>query len=404
MDNLEQAQGLDSTHFDVAIVGGGMVGAAAALGLAKQGKRGVMFETHHPKAFAPEQAIDLRVSALSMASVSLLRELGGWQYIEAMRLCPYRELHTWEQPDNKLRFSAEQLGLPELGFMLENRVVQLGLWQACEQAGVTVAVGDAPQLVANNVLENKDEQVELRWQQQSITAELLVVADGGESKMREALGIGISAWDYRQRCFAINIQLDAEQQDITWQQFTPSGPRALLPLAEQHAALIWYDSAATTKRLQALSDAQLKQAIIDNFPPLPGDFTIIARAAFPLRRRHALSYHKGRAVVIGDAAHTINPLAGQGVNLGYRDVATLLTILAAQDSLRDPSAALKAFQAKRMPDNLLMQGAMDAFYLGFSNDIAPLKMLRGLGLKAAQNSGKLKDWALRYALGMPRSN
>ncbi|GDY24335.1 2-octaprenyl-3-methyl-6-methoxy-1,4-benzoquinol hydroxylase [Agarivorans sp. Toyoura001] len=380
-------------NFDVVVVGGGMIGAASAQGFAQQGLSVLMLESYQPKAFDTSQAIDLRVSAISQASVNLLKQLDAWSAISAMRLCPYQQLQVWEDPQNKLIFDCAQLDLPELGFMVENRIIQLGLWQANEQAGVTRRIVHNSQLQTNTA-----EGVSLKIDDTEVFAKLMVVADGANSSMRQQLGLGISAWDYRHDCFAINIKLDAPQQTATWQQFYPSGPRALLPLAEQHAALIWYDSKDTIRGLKQLTSNQLKHRIEAEFPALPGDFDILNSASFPLTRRHVNQYVKHRAVVIGDAAHTINPLAGQGVNLGYRDVKCLLEQVE-HCGLEELDKALRRFEVRRKPDNLSMQTSMDVFYLMFSNSLSPLQQLRKLAIKGMQHSGPIKNWTLKYALG-----
>ncbi|GAD02420.1 FAD-dependent monooxygenase [Agarivorans albus] len=379
--------------FDVVVIGGGMIGAASAQGFALQGLSVLMLESFEPNAFDINQPIDLRVSAISQASVNLLKHLQAWPHISAMRLCPYQQLQVWEDPKDKLIFDSAQLDLPELGFMLENRIIQLGLWQANEQVGVTRNIVKQVQLVSNTA-----QGVELNVDGKAVSAGLMVVADGANSQMRQQLGLGISAWDYRHDCFAINVKLDATQQTATWQQFYPTGPRALLPLADQHAALIWYDAKATIQGLKQLNKVQLKQRIESEFPALPGDIEILDSASFPLTRRHVDRYVKHSAVVIGDAAHTINPLAGQGVNLGYRDVKCLLEQFE-RYGMADKQKALRRFEVRRKPDNHLMQSGMDLFYLMFSNSLPPLQAIRKFAIKSVQQAGPVKDWALKYALG-----
>ncbi|WP_432462914.1 MULTISPECIES: FAD-dependent monooxygenase [unclassified Agarivorans] len=379
--------------FDVVVVGGGMIGAASAQGFALQGLRVLMIESYVPEAYQPSQALDLRVSAISHASVQLLKKLQAWSAICAMRVCPYQQLQVWEDPLDKLIFDSAQLNLSELGFMVENRIIQLGLWQANQLSGVVCRIAKQSRLVSNT-----SEGVVLSVDGSEITAKLMVVADGANSSMRQQLGLGITAWDYRHDCFAINVKLDAPQQTATWQQFFPSGPRAFLPLANQHAALIWYDAKDTVRGLKQLNKLQLKKRIEAEFPRLPGAIEILDSGSFALTRRHVNRYLKQSAVVIGDAAHTINPLAGQGVNLGYRDVKCLLAQIE-HYGLANKDKALRSFNVRRRPDNLMMQTGMDLFYLLFSNSLTPVQRLRQLAIKGAQGSGPIKDWALKYALG-----
>ncbi len=201
----------------------------------------------------------------------------------------------------------------------------------------------------------------------------------------------------------ITVDTGAPQQDVTWQRFFPSGPRAFLPLYDSWASLVWYDSPQRIRQLQAMPPAQLEREIAAAFPARLGPVKVHAAGSFPLTRRHAQRYVLPGLALLGDAAHTINPLAGQGVNLGYRDVDALLNVLSeARDQGEDWSseAVLLRYQRRRRTDNLLMQSGMDLFYTAFSNNLAPLNVARNLALMAAQRAGKLKEHALKYALGL----
>lgn len=187
------------------------------------------------------------------------------------------------------------------------------------------------------------------------------------------------------------------------QQFTPDGPRAFLPLFDNWASLVWYDSPARIRQLQNMNMAQLQAEIAKHFPSRLGYVTPLAAGAFPLTRRHALQYVQPGLALVGDAAHTIHPLAGQGVNLGYRDVDALIDVLVNARSHGEAWASypiLKRYQMRRMADNFIMQSGMDLFYAGFSNNLPPLRFVRNLGLMAAERAGMLKRQALKYALGL----
>ena len=325
---------------------------------------------------------------------------GAWASVLSMRACPYRRLETWELDGMATRFAAEQLGVPELGFIVENRLLQLALWQQLQAINlVTLRVG-----VTLSALEQQADSVLLRLSDGSAVCSRLVLgADGAVSQTRELAQIGISRWDYRQACLLINVDIDGGQQDITWQQFTPAGPRAFLPLAGGHGSLVWYDAPERIRELQALSQSQLAAQIRAHFPARLPEFRVTGCGSFPLTRRHALRYVSGRVVLLGDAAHTIHPLAGQGVNLGFGDVTDLcqrITTAIEQKRPWDASSLLGAYEKRRRRENQLMQAAMDLFYLTFSNDLPPLRIIRNLGLLAAEHAGVLKRRALRYALGL----
>ncbi len=382
------------SKYDVAVIGGGMVGAAVAIGFAKQGRSVLVVEGKAPKAFTPEQPMDIRVSAISEHSVEILESLGAWQAISDMRVCPYRRLETWEHPDCRTRFHSDELNMERLGYIVENRLIQLGLWAEFEKyPNLTLRCPETLQHIEFSATP----QVTLS-SGECFTADLVVGADGANSKVRALAGIGITAWDYRQHCMLINVETELPQQDITWQQFNPTGPRSFLPLCGHQGSLVWYDSPKRIKQLCGMSTEQLRQEVLSHFPAELGDVKVLQFGSFPLTRRHAQSYYKQGCVLVGDSAHTINPLAGQGVNLGFKDVEALLDVTEGQQTLS--MDVLKLYERKRRPDNLLMQSGMDFFYKSFSNELAPLKFVRNAALKVAEKSGPIKAQVLKYALGL----
>lgn len=381
-------------QFEIAVVGGGMVGAAMALGLAKQGRSVAVIEKFTPQAFESSQPMDLRVSAISHRSVDLLTHLDAWSAIEAMRVCPYARLETWEAENCRIRFNAESLHLEQLGYIVENRVIQLGLWQQFHRFdNLKVIEGDG---VESLTLDDEGSSIILESGRE-IAATLVVGADGANSRVRQASGIGVTAWDYRQECMLINVETELPQQDITWQWFTTSGPRSFLPLCGNQGSLVWYDSPRRIKQLKNMSHAQLEQEIVEYFPAELGKVSVLQRGSFPLTRRHAQRYYKHGCVLVGDSAHTINPLAGQGVNLGFKDVETLLK---AFEDKGVSNEALRRYELDRRPDNLLMQTGMDVFYKGFSSNLPPLAFARNALLKVAEHSGPIKEKVLKYAIGL----
>lgn len=428
--------------YDFCINGGGMVGAALALGLAKQQYRVAIIEPHLPKSFHHTSKPDLRVSAISDASVSLLTSLGAWEYIEAMRVKPYIGLSVWDAPTHRTDFTAQSIDVPQLGFFVENRLLQLGCHQALEAfENVTWFTGSkvtniafANGSVESNVAKNKGAEgshsakgshpadgshsakgsvphphvATLNLDSgDTIHAKWLIGADGAASQVRQAANIGVSGWQYSQHAMGITIEMAKPVHAITWQQFTPEGPKAFLPMFDNYASLVWYDSPDELKRLSTLTAVQLKQAIIEAFPSEllkeGNDFTVIDKATFPLTRAHASRYVSDGVILVGDAAHTINPLAGQGVNLGFRDVEALLRVTAESidlTSLEFKKRLIASYEKPRQRDNGLMMSAMDGFYGLFSNDIGPIKWLRNQLLSVAQHFEPAKREVLKYAIGM----
>jgi 2-octaprenyl-3-methyl-6-methoxy-1,4-benzoquinol hydroxylase len=382
-------------RFDIAVIGAGMVGAAVALGAAKQGKRVALVEGVAPAAFAPEQPMDIRVSAISHKSVELLSGLGAWQAVSEMRVCPYRRLETWEHQECRVRFDSDSLQLEQLGYIVENRLIQLGLWQQfADFPNLTLFCPDSLQSIE---FQDQSNRVTLE-SGQTVEARLVIGADGANSKVRSLANIGVTAWDYRQHCMLVSVETEKPQQDITWQWFTPSGPRSFLPLKGNQGSLVWYDTPRRIRQLTAMPAQQLQGEIETHFPKELGSIKVLQAGSFPLTRRHAQQYANRRCVLVGDSAHTINPLAGQGVNIGFKDVQAVLQCL--EQESWDSEANLAAYERRRRPDNLLMQSGMDLFYKGFSNDLPPVKLLRNAAFKLAENAGPLKQQVLKYALGI----
>lgn len=384
---------------EVIVVGGGMVGAAAALGLAKLGLNVALLEKNPLPEFTPHAPYDLRISAISLASAKLLEQLGAWQAVEAMRVCPYDGLETWEMEGFHTAFHAADLALDKLGYMVENNVLQLGLWQALQAYPNCETVVGFQQLSAQNV----QGQWQLQADEHCFSAPWVIAADGANSQVRRWAGIGLTAWQYRQHCLLAVVKTELAQQSVTWQQFFPSGPRAFLPLLGQQGCVVWYDSPQRIQQLQQLSNAQLSAEIQRHFPSRLGAVTVERHGAFPLTRQHAQHYVKNGVVLIGDAAHTINPLAGQGVNLGFKDVAALLAVAEKAQKLGkllSEAHYWAQFEQQRKWDNLLMQSAMDLFYKTFKSPHLPIKMARNAGLFLAEKATPLKKQALKYAIGL----
>jgi 2-octaprenyl-3-methyl-6-methoxy-1,4-benzoquinol hydroxylase len=403
-------------NFDCVIVGGGMVGAASALSLAQLGLKVAVVEVSHPKPFSPEQALDLRVSAISIASQHLLEQLEAWQQILNWRSCPYKRLGVWEQENAYTEFNAIDIDQPHLGHIVENRLLQLSLWeQIALQKNITLF---CPEQLKS--LTQTGEIVTCELTQQTITTKVVIAADGANSQVRNMVGIGITGWDYSQSAMLINVKTKLPQQDITWQQFHKTGPVAFLPLPNTksndepgesdfagNGSLVWYHKKEEIKRLSALSNEQLTKEIHQYFPDKLGTVNVLSKGSFPLTRRHANSYKKGRVLLLGDAAHTINPMAGQGVNLGFKDVKALQTIIATAISKGeqwDDEHVVARYEKMRRHDNLLMMTGMDALYNSFSHPSSAVKSLRNLSLQALNKvpfiNSVVKNKALAYACGL----
>lgn len=384
----------------IIVVGGGMIGAATALGLAKMGLKVAVLEKQPLPDFVADSPYDVRISAISVASVALLEKLGAWQAIEAMRVWAYDGLETWEIDGFNTAFHARELGLDKLGFMVENKVIQLGLWQALQ------GYENCTQAVGFETLSATYQQGQ--WtltldNEQQFSAPILLACDGANSLARRWSGIGLTSWQYRQHCLLAVVKTQIPNQSATWQQFFPSGPRAFLPLQGENGCVVWYDSPERIMQLKHFSKTQLAEEINRHFPSRLGNVEVISTGSFPLTRQHAQQYVRQGVVLLGDSAHTINPLAGQGVNLGFKDVSALLDVIEQAVSKGENFAdeqVLKRYEKKRRMDNALMQTGMDVFYKTFKTDLLPVKVVRNLALVMAQRTTFLKKRALKYALGL----
>ncbi|WP_420389780.1 FAD-dependent monooxygenase [Marinobacter sp.] len=403
--------------FDIVIVGAGMVGAALATGLGRSGFRVALVDRGSAPEFDPSLPPDIRVSALSAGSERYLNDLDVWPGMLAMRATPYARLAVWDETRHPLSnllprkvadvvFDASNLSARHLGHIVENRITQQALWNSAASLNSVSLFPDN----AVSHLENGDHHAAVTLEDGTeLECQLVVGADGAASGVRELAGIGVTRDQYQQQAMVISVRYQGAVEDITWQGFYPSGPRAFLPLhsagnGESWASLVWYDSPEQLAHLKSLDNRALMAEIQNAFPPeLPLLTHIEAKASFPIARQHAKTYVNNRVVLVGDAAHTINPLAGQGVNLGFQDARCLQTVIReakrAGCDLADP-AWLTKYEQQRRPANRRMMMAMDVFYHLFSNRTPPLHLLRNLGLGAAKAMPFARNRVAKYAMGI----
>lgn len=363
---------------DVVVVGGGVVGASCALALAQAGMTVTLIESREPAAWQAGSP-DLRVFAFAADNVQLLQRLGVWEAIVQTRAWPYRRMQVWDAAGgDDLVFDADRFGRSELGFIVENSLLQDRLWKALPAAGVDV---QCPARV--EALEQDADGVRLRLQDgRRLEAALAVAADGAASTLRELAGIEVASHDYQQRGVVAYVDSAEPNQSTAWQRFLPGGPLALLPVAGQRSSIVWTVPDVEADRLLALEDADFARELTRASGGRLGDLTLVSpRAAFPLRRQLAHRYVSGRVLVLGDAAHVVHPLAGQGVNLGLRDVAALQRWLApSADRRGQPRLSpqrLQRWARERHSDNTVSAYGFDAINRVFSNDEMHLTLARG---------------------------
>jgi len=390
---------------DVLVVGAGMVGGTLACALAEAGLSVAVVEASRPAPAAVtwggERPYELRVSALTRASEALLRRLGVWPGVVGRRAAPFREMVVWDAGSNgSIHFDSAEMAEPALGHIVENRVLVEALEERLGALpGVTWL---RPERVL--ALEVGAASARLVLSGRTVEAALVVGADGARSRLRELAGIAVHRSAYGHSALVATVRTDLPHRDTAWQRFLPTGPLAFLPLAEGHCSVVWSAPPEEVDRLLALPPEAFAQALEEAFEWRLGRVRWVGeRAAYPLYRQHADQYVRPRVALVGDAAHTIHPLAGQGVNLGLLDAAALAEVAtAARRRGTDVGAlpTLRRYERWRRGHNLLVQGAMDGFRVLFGSDLAPLRLLRGAGLRMTDAATPLKGLIMRHAMGL----
>ncbi len=385
---------------DVAVVGGGMVGAAAALALARAGFAVALVDAREPAAWRAEDELDLRVVGLAPSSVRLLDALGAWAAIRDARASGYEHMAVWDaETGASLRFDAADEGRDVLGYIVENTLVQWVLWRALEDAGVQ---GMVPATVVGYAEREDRAQLELD-DGRLIAARVIVAADGADSPLRAMAGIDTHGHDYAQRGVVAHVATAHPHERTAWQRFLPSGPLALLPLGDGRSSLVWTLPDAEADRVMGLDDDAFRDALgVASDFRLGPIMSVGRRAAFPLRLRLADRYQSGRMVLLGDAAHAVHPLAGQGVNLGLRDVEALRdTLVSARDAGRDIGAphVLRRYARRRSSANGIDAWSFDALGRVYGWTSPPLVAARGLGMRLVNALAPLKRPLARHAAG-----
>lgn len=391
-----------SARYDLIVVGAGMVGATLACALAQGGLDVALVEAREPRDDWPRDSHDVRVSAISAASEAIFRHLDAWPAMVAQRVSPFQEMHVWDAGGSgEIHFSAADLGEARLGHIIENRVIQAAL---VEQARHSARIDwYCPATVASFRVTDAAVNVELD-DATVLSAAVLVGADGGQSRIRKLAAIDTQGWSYRQTALVANVVTERAHRETAWQRFLPDGPLAFLPLSDGRSAIVWSTTPQQAAVLQDMDDADFCAALGKAFDHRLGRILECGeRAAFPLQLQHARQYVQPRLALVGDAAHTIHPLAGQGVNLGLLDAAALAEVVgAAHQQGRDIGGlpVLRRYERWRKGDNVVTMGVMDGFKRLFGSELAALRLLRNTGLQVADSITPLKTRLMARAMGL----
>ncbi|HEX9208139.1 MAG TPA: UbiH/UbiF/VisC/COQ6 family ubiquinone biosynthesis hydroxylase [Steroidobacteraceae bacterium] len=394
------------TDFDVIIVGGGMVGTCLAALLAREeafaGWRIALVDPVGAR--RPDDAnLDLRVSALSRASERILGAAQAWDAI-APHASPYGEMVVWDAastPDrpDAVRFSAAETAEPNLGHIVENLRVQWALHESPLLRGVTAVRSGL------EGLEFDEDAARLTLQDgRRLSCQLVVGADGSQSVARELAGIGRSGWAYGQTAVVAHLQTERPHRETAWQRFLPSGPIAFLPLRDGRVSLVWSTSPEEAAALLEAGPEEFARRVSVASDHVLGQVTLTsARAGFPLALWHARAYVRPRLALVGDAAHTIHPLAGQGVNLGFLDCASLVEVLAAAASRHEDLhelRVLRRYERWRRSENAIVLATCDTLHRLFTEKSVAVAAARRLGMTLVTRQPLLRRTLIERALGL----
>ena len=388
--------------YDIAVIGAGIVGLVQALALKNSGLKVALIDQQSAPT-KPEGAAGLRISALTLASQNILTALGAWQTLDQKRIAAYHNMQVWEQDSfAQIEFDATQVAHQRLGYIVENQAIVASLWHQAEQADfIELIVGTSIKQLAlssqSNIIVLADERM--------LSARLVIGADGANSQVRQAAHFPLTYWDYDQHAIVANVKTSVKHDFTARQVFSATGPLAFLPLwDEQQCSIVWSQDEPRANELMAMSAEEFNKTLTVAFDGQLGLCELVsARQIYPLTMRYARQWLADGVVVVGDAAHTIHPLAGQGANLGILDAAALAeqicSVLAQGKDFR-LRRHLRPFERWRKTEALKMIAAMEGFKRLFGGHTTGKKLIRDLGLSAVNQLPKSKKMIISHAMGL----
>ena len=388
--------------YDVVIIGAGIIGLTLGNLLRNSGLSIAIVDQKLPTKITQLAFYDLRVSAITPASQKLLQTIGVWEIIKNQRVSPFHKMLVWDAlSSGNIQFDSAEIASSTLGYIVENSLIQTALYENLLTADHINFI--VPASLQHLTLKPDSAQIFLNNDTQ-IETQLVVGADGAESQVRAMANIKLQTWSYEQTAIVATIQSEKNHQQTAWQIFLPTGPLAFLPLAEANlCSVVWSTSAEQAKYLQTITTEEFNQVLAKAFNHRLGQVQVKSeRLLFPLMMRHAKNYVLPHMALIGDTAHTIHPLAGQGMNLGFADAEHLAkVILNAHRKKRAIGGlhTLRAYERVRKSENSLMLGTVEVLKRLFSNEILPLQKLREVGMNATDNVQWIKNLLMTKAIG-----
>ncbi len=388
-----------SLQFNVLIIGGGIVGLTAALAMAQRGYTVAVIDAG--SLTVNNSQPDPRVYAINFASQALLQQLNAWPHLENSRISPYSRMYVWDAESKAhIDFDSRYVGAQSLGSIIEESVLKQALLQ---QVSTQASIHLFPESRVEEVF-NEETGVKVCSNQQTWEGQLLMIADGANSPVRQKLKVPLNSWSYDQHALVATVSVEKPHQQTAYQVFRADGPLAFLPLADAHqCSIVWSTDPAHAKELMALSEQEFNEALTQAFAEKLGRVEVLStRHQFPLHMRHVKQYTGNRWLLLGDAAHTIHPLAGLGLNVGLGDVHSWIQCLdAARDTLLSKKA-LGAYQRERKHAVWQIIMLMEGFKRLFSNSFMPIVTLRGLGLSLCNGFTPIKRLFIQHAQGIPK--
>lgn len=389
---------------DIIISGGGMVGLSLGLALAQGGFRTVIADIA-PMTAQLDPNFDGRVSALAYATIRMVRALGVWDMM-ATHAQPIREILVTDGAPGRaaspfsLHFDAQEVGAPQLGAIVENRHIRAALAaRAAQEKNLTLI---APAAVTGVTVTGCGVTASLS-NGETVSAALAIAADGRVSPLRENMGIKTSGWSYPQTGIVATVAHARPHNGVAYEHFLPAGPFAILPMTDNRSSLVWTEEKAKAPALLALDEARFNAELAKRFGAHLGDVRVTGpRWSYPLSFHIARDFVRPRFALAGDCAHGIHPIAGQGLNLGLKDAAALAEVLLDAARLGQDIGALdvlKRYERWRRFDSVAMAASTDALNRLFSNDIAPLRLLRDVGMGIVDSIGPARRFFMRHAGG-----